>query len=119
MTDPANTIGNWTKEMDALLLRLIESRAKVGEFLAAFPSKSLNDMRLRAHRLNVNLQNMPLTGKVPRGSISKPESDDAVPPKVRNCMTCGAKFESFGPGNRLCNTHRRHSDNGDYAVRAR
>lgn len=102
--------------MDKLLLKLIKSGAKSGEFLAAFPSKSLNALRLRAHRLEVNLKNMPLAGKVPRGSISKPEPDAPVPKKVRKCMACSVEFESTGPGHRLCNEHRRQSNDDDYTI---
>lgn len=105
--------------MDSLLLSLIKRKAKTGEFLAAFPSKSLNALRLRANRLEVTLSDMPITGKVPRGSISKPEPDDPVPLKVRKCMACKTEFESTGPGHRLCNEHRRQSNDGDYSVRAK
>ena len=105
--------------MDNLLISLIDSRAKRNDFLVAFPSKSLNALRLRANRLNGNLNTVSLSGKVPRSTISKPEPDDPVPLKVRECMTCKAKFESTGPGHRLCNDHRRQSNDGDYAVRVR
>ena len=108
--------------MDSLLIRLIESKAKPKEFLVAFPSKSLNALRLRANRLNGNLNTVSLSGKapqVPRSSISKPEPDDPVPLKVRECMACKVKFESTGPGHRLCNDHRRQSNDGDYPVRVR
>lgn len=31
------------------------------------------------------------------------------PTYTRKCMTCGAEFESWGPGNRLCQNHK-HGD---------
>ncbi len=27
--------------------------------------------------------------------------------KIRKCLKCGKEFESWGPGNRLCDTHRK------------
>ena len=108
--------------MDSLLISLIESGAKSKEFLVAFPSKSLNALRLRANRLNDDLHTVSLSGKaskVPRSTISKPEPDDPVPLKVRECMACKVKFESTGPGHRLCKDHRRQSNEGDYPVRVR
>jgi len=38
---------------------------------------------------------------------------EQVPENVRNCMTCGKKFFSWGPGNRLCDEHRRASTGMD------
>jgi len=121
VTEPMDTIGKWTKEMDKLLIKLIESGAKPKDFLIAFPSKSMNALRLRANKLS-GLHSVSFSGKAPqapRASISKPEPDSPVPLKVRECMTCKAKFESTGPGHRLCNDHRRQSNDGDYPVRVR
>lgn len=42
-------------------------------------------------------------------TISKPTSD--WPTKMRECLSCNAEFESWGPGNRLCNECRRLSEN--------
>lgn len=46
-------------------------------------------------------------------------SDEPVrPPKLkqRACLTCGKPFMSAGPGNRMCDFHRRLAGNPDYSV---
>lgn len=42
---------------------------------------------------------------------SKPKPPER---KKRNCLCCGKPFMSFGPGNRLCDTHRRAEGDADH-----
>ena len=51
-----------------------------------------------------------------RNRWTKPEADRK--PIARECMTCGADFPSFGPGNRRCNECRNPRDYEPYGQRA-
>lgn len=37
-------------------------------------------------------------------------------PQQRACLSCGKVFWSFGPGNRLCEFHRRTASGSDYTA---
>lgn len=66
-----------------------------------------------AIRHQVAVLNIPFKKTFVRHPSYKQKAPTPSPYKVltdtRRCLTCGAKFESWGAGNRLCQTHR-HGD---------
>jgi len=108
------TMGKWTEEMDGLLRELMARRATKKEILVAFPSKTYDALYRRMYKLRIDAGHLAVPTKrgTPRAELRRYQ-----PPEImRNCMTCGAEFMSSGPGNRLCNEHRRQSNDGDYNI---
>lgn len=108
------TTGNWTEEMDNLLRELMARKATKKEIMVAFPSKTYDALYRRMYKLRIEAGH--LSAPTKRGT-PRPELRKYSPPEVeRKCLTCGEKFMSSGPGNRLCVTHRRESNDGTYSV---
>lgn len=109
------TAGNWTEEMDNLLRELMMRRATKKEIMVAFPSKTYDALYRRMYKMRLESEHLPAPTRrgTPRADLRR-----YMPPEVeRKCLTCGAPFMSSGPGNRLCITHRRESDDGVFSVR--
>lgn len=113
MSKKISTLGTWTEEMDSLLRKLMARNASKKELMIAFPSKTYNALYLRMYKLRNN--RTATDREIVKTSISRPKAQETE----RKCMTCGQPFMSTGPGNRLCMTHRRESEEGSYSVKAR
>ena len=113
MSKKVPTSGPWTEEMDGLLRKLMARKASKKELMVTFPSKTYNALYLRMHKLRNN--KTLAEREIVKTSISKPKIQE----NERKCMTCGQPFMSTGPGNRLCMTHRRESNDGTFAVKIR
>lgn len=100
--------------MDNLLRELMARKATKKEVMVAFPSKTYDALYRRMYKLRIEAEHLAAPTK--RGT-PRPELRKYMQAEVeRNCMTCGAKFMSSGPGNRLCPTHRRENDDGVFRV---
>jgi hypothetical protein len=111
------TSGNWTEEMDSLLRELMARKATKKEIMVAFPSKTYDALYRRMYKLRIEAEHLaaPTKRGTPRPELRKFHPEE----KERNCLTCGQRFMSTGPGNRLCITHRRESDDGTFSVKGR
>lgn len=98
--------------MDNLLLSLVTKRATKHELVTAFPSKSYDAIYRRLYKLRVDSGHLPK----PKTGAPRERSKPGKPTAERRCMTCNAPFMSDGPGNRLCPTHRRESDDGSFRI---
>ena len=125
----------WTPEEKALLQKLMAEGASVDEVMMNLPGRTCTSVgkmcktmgipggaKFEAHR---GLRSMTVLGaqklarqmqdhpnfKAYMRSIFGPNTDY----RERACMTCGRKFLSWGPGNRLCDEHRKDA-NDSYAV---
>ena len=111
------TTGNWTEEMDSLLRELVARKASKKEVMLAFPSKNYNSLYLRMYRIKAEAEHLPIPTQ--RGTVRANLRKFRPEEKERNCLTCGVKFMSSGPGNRLCMNHRRENDDGTFTVKTR
>ena len=111
------TKSKWTEEMDNLLRGLLARKAAKSEIMIAFPLKTYNAIYLRMSRLKIDASHL---DNPPESKSTWENYKIFRPPETeRKCMTCGAPFMSSGPGHRLCMVHRRDSDDGTFAVKAR
>lgn len=114
MAEERKVIGNWTEDMDNRLRELMARKAPKKEIMIAFPSKTYDALYRRMYKLRIEAGHLAPPTK--RGT-PRPDLRRYQPPEVkRKCLTCGAEFMSSGPGNRLCNEHRRQFSDGDYVI---
>ena len=112
-----DTKSKWTEEMDNLLRGLMDRKAKKKDLMIAYPAKTYNAICQRMFRLRLDSSHL---NDPPRENHKWESIKRYKPPEVqRKCMACGSVFMSSGPGNRLCMTHRRDSDDGTFAVKIR
>jgi hypothetical protein len=106
--------GLWTPEEEQRLKDLWVRGARGDEVIAAFPERTLNGIRHKAYSFKFFFKDLKAqTGKkkYERFVQARSRIKGDVPmindrPAIRTCLTCGIKFMSAGPQNRLCQIHR-------------
>ncbi len=109
-------MGLWTPEEEQRLKDLWAKGASGEEVLAAFPGRTGDGIRHKAYSFRFFFKDIKvkkykkheiLTQARGRIADEPPMINDK--PAIRTCLTCGVKFQSAGPQNRLCQIHR-HGD---------
>jgi hypothetical protein len=96
--------GGWSPD-EIKVLRDARGALSIYELYLLLPKRSKPAIRNKLEALSIRwrkTQRRPEDQPKPRPKVEtyKPPTD------TRRCLTCGATFQSWGPGNRLCNAHR-------------
>lgn len=110
-------VNHWTIEELQALHDGVAAQKTIAQIAADIPTRTLKAIRsqLQASKLKpapTPLGPRPLPNGVSRRSnkFSWVKQDNRESWTERRCMTCNAKFHSWGIGNRLCLVHRRDAE---------